>query len=495
MDRGSGILMHISSLPELYGIGTLGKSAYLFADFLRQSGQKYWQILPLGHTGYGDSPYQSFSAYAGNPYFIDLATLYQDGLLTKEELEALDPEENSEKVDYGKLFNTRYPVLKKAYKRAKVTLHEEIEGFISRNKAWLDEYTLYMAVKEEMGNKSWLEWDEPIRLRQPEAIKYYKEKLKEQIEFWAFIQYEFYKQWNKLKAYVNTLDIQIIGDLPIYVAVDSSDVWAHPEVFRLDKDHKPIVVAGCPPDAFTEDGQLWGNPIYDWDYLERTGYAWWINRMQEASKLYDVIRIDHFRGFESYWAVPYGDQTAKGGKWVKGPGIKLFNAIEKALGKLNIIAEDLGFMTAEVLKFREETGYPGMKVLQFGFDIDSKSDYIPHNCGKNSIMYTGTHDNNTIRGWLASAENKAQAEYAKKYLKLDEKETYHLGFIRGAWASTCVLALTQMQDVLGLDDNARMNTPGTMGGNWIWRMKKDVLTDELSMHINEITKLYGRSLT
>ncbi|MEG0712528.1 MAG: 4-alpha-glucanotransferase [Niameybacter sp.] len=494
MDRGSGILMHISSLPEAYGIGTLGKSAYQFADFLKQSGQKYWQILPLGHTGYGDSPYQSFSAYAGNPYFIDLDTLKEEGLLDKADLEGLDREENGETVDYGRLFVTRYQVLRKAYARASVTLEDEIQAFSKKNKPWLDEYTLYMAVKEAMGNKSWLEWDEAIRLRQPQAVAHYKEQLKDEIGLWQFIQYKFYQQWNKLKKYVNTLGIQIIGDLPIYVAVDSSDVWAHPEVFQLDENRVPHVVAGCPPDAFTELGQLWGNPIYDWEYLDKTGYSWWIDRMRETSKLYDVVRIDHFRGFESYWAVPYGDENAKGGQWVKGPGIKLFRAIEQALGKLNIIAEDLGFMTDEVISFRKETGYPGMKVLQFGFDTQGTSDYIPHNCEKEAIMYTGTHDNSTIIGWLEEAGDQAQTAYAKKYLRLDTDETYHFGFIRGAWASNCILSLTQMQDVLGLDDEARMNTPGTLGGNWIWRMKKDALTNELSRHIYDMTKLYGRSL-
>ena len=493
MNRGSGILMHISSLPSKYGIGTLGKEAYTFADFLKESGQKYWQILPLGHTGFGDSPYQSFSSYAGNPYFIDLETLEEEGLLTIEDLKSLDEEEDSETVNYGKLFDTRYKVLRIAYFRAKDRLKVELEDFRQEHKEWLEEYTLYMAIKEKMGNKSWLEWDEDIRFRQADVMERYRNELESERGFWAFLQYKFYSQWNKLKEYVNTLGIQIIGDLPIYVAMDSSDVWASPEIFQLDEEYRPKVVAGCPPDAFTEDGQLWGNPIYDWDYLEKTGYTWWINRMRATSKLYDVVRIDHFRGFESYWAVPYKDETAKYGKWVKGPGLNLFHAIEKELGKPNIIAEDLGFMTPEVEVFREALGYPGMKILQFAFGIDGRSEHLPHDCEKNTVMYTGTHDNQTIKGWVHDINNKEELEYAKQYLKLDEEEGYHRGFIRGAWASPCRLAITQMQDLLELDDKARMNMPGTLGDNWTWRIGKDTLTDKLAKHIYSITKLYGRS--
>lgn len=494
MSRGSGILMHISSLPGKYGIGTLGKSAYHFADFLKQSGQKYWQILPLGHTGYGDSPYQCFSAYAGNPYFIDLDLLEEEGLLAQEVLDTLNEDESSEEIDFGKLFHTRYQILREAYKNGKEKYKEQIAAFRQENEAWLGDYSLYMAVKGAMNNRSWIQWDESIKLRKPEALSWYRESLKEEIDFWVFIQYEFYKQWKSLKEYVNALGIQIIGDLPIYIAADSSDAWAYPEVFQLDENREPIVVAGCPPDAFTETGQLWGNPIYDWQYLEDTGYDWWIRRMQATLKLYDVIRIDHFRGFEAYWAVPYGDLTAQYGKWVKGPGIKLFNALKEALGDMNIIAEDLGFMTPEVIALREEVSYPGMKVLQFGFDPSGDSDYMPHHCIQNSIMYTGTHDNSTIKGWFEDA-SKEVVTFASKYLKLDEVEGNCWGFIRGAWASVSSIAVTQMQDLLELDDSARMNRPGTLGGNWTWRMKKDALTDELAGHIYDMTKLYGRSLS
>lgn len=493
MKRGSGILMHISSLPGKYGIGTLGKSAYLFADFLKQSGQKYWQILPLGHTGYGDSPYQCFSAYAGNPYFIDLDRLKDEGLLEEEDLVPLQ-EGSSERVNFEKLFYTKYPVLRKAYEKGKDKFKGEIGNFRSQNRHWLEDYSLYMAVKEAMNNKSWVEWDEPIKQRYPQALRAYRTKLKEKIDFWVFIQYEFYKQWQELKEYVNGIGIKIIGDLPIYIAADSSDAWAYPEIFQLDEKRMPIVVAGCPPDAFTEDGQLWGNPIYDWDYLERTGYKWWIKRMEASLKLYDVIRIDHFRGFESYWAVPYGEDTARYGKWIKGPGIKLFNALKIALGNIDIIAEDLGFLTQEVLDFREETGYPGMKVLQFAFDSDEENAYLPHNCIKNSVIYTGTHDNSTIKGWFKDIE-KEVGEHARSYLKLDHEEGYNWGFIRGAWSSVSDLAVTQMQDILGLDDTARMNKPGILGGNWKWRMKEGVLTDELAQHIYSMTKLYGRNLS
>lgn len=494
MNRGSGILMHISSLPGKYGVGTLGKSAYQFADFLKQSGQRYWQILPLGHTGYGDSPYQCFSAYAGNPYFIDLEVLQEEGLLAKEVLEGLGKEEDKEDIDFAKLFHTRYKVLRIAYENGKSLLKEELARFRTDNEEWIEDYSLYMAVKESLGNRSWLQWDAPIQLRKPEALCDYREKLKEEINFWVFVQYEFYKQWKNLKEYVNLLGIQIIGDLPIYIAADSSDAWACPELFQLDENKIPIVVAGCPPDAFTEDGQLWGNPIYDWEYLERTGYDWWIRRMKKSLTLYDILRIDHFRGFEAYWAVPYGDPTAKDGKWIKGPGIKLFDALKEALGEMNIIAEDLGFLTQEVIDFREEAGYPGMKVLQFGFGQTEENGYMPHNCTSHSVMYTGTHDNSTIKGWFKETPEE-DAVLATRYFKLDEEEGYHWGFIRGAWASVSNLAVTQMQDLLGLDDKARMNKPGALGGNWTWRMKEDALTDELAQHIYDMTKLYGRSLS
>lgn len=492
MKRSSGVIMHISSLPGDYGIGTFGKEAYDFADFLKKSGLGYWQILPLGQTSYGDSPYQSFSAFAGNPYFIDFDILEKDGLLQKSDYENINFGDNQLYVDYEKLFNEKFKVLKIAYQNGKEKYREEIENFKKENSLWIEDYASYMAIKSEFNLKSWQSWDEDIKVREEKTLNKYKEKLKDEIEYWIFIQYIFFKQWNNLKNYVNSLGIKIIGDIPIYVSEDSADAWANPEIFLLDEKKVPIKVAGCPPDAFSATGQLWGNPIYRWDYLENTGYRWWINRIKESLKLYDVIRIDHFRGFESYWQIPYGEETAVNGEWVKGPGMKLFNAIEKELGKVNIIAEDLGFLTSEVIKFRKDSGFPGMKVLQFAFDEREESDYLPHNYDKDCIVYTGTHDNDTFRGWFEKTGSKNDIEFCKKYLKLTEEEGYNWGFIRGAWSSVGMLSVTLMQDFLNLGNEARMNLPSTIGENWKWRTDKSSLNEELSKKIYELNKLYGR---
>lgn len=491
MKRSSGILMHITSLPSPYGIGTFGKEAYEFVDFLVKAGQKYWQILPLGSTSFGDSPYQSFSAFAGNPYFIDLDFLSKKGLLQKKDYETLDFGHNPESVDYEKIFKSKMKVLKVAYNNAKNKYSKNTEIFRENNKLWLEDYALYMAVKEKFQLKPWKFWDEDIKLRKESALNTYKRELKEEIEYWVFLQYLFYKQYEELKAYANSKGIKIIGDIPIYVAEDSADTWANSNIFLLDENKTPTVVAGCPPDAFSETGQLWGNPIYDWKALEEEDYQWWIERIDASRKIYDVIRIDHFRGFESYWQIPYGEETAVNGTWVKGPGIKLFNAIKKALGNVEIIAEDLGFLTEEVVNFRIESGYPGMKVLQFAFDSREESDYLPHNYEKNCVVYTGTHDNYTVNGWFKNT-NKPDVDYAVRYLNLNEKEGYNWGFIRGALSSVGSLAIAQMQDYLGLEDEGRMNIPSTLGGNWQWRVKKEALTEELAEKINKITKLYGR---
>ena len=491
MDRKSGIIMHISSLDEDYGIGSFGKSAYAFADFLKKSGQAYWQILPLGPTCYGDSPYQSFSAFAGNPYFIDLDTLCSEGLLEKQEYEDIDFGSGS-LVDYGKLFNERGRVLKIAYNRSKGRLDTQIEKFKEDNSNWLQDYALYMAIKYKMGHKSWQEWDCDIKTRQPEAVSRYESELSDDINYWIFVQYEFYKQWTALKEYVNKLGIKLIGDIPIYVSGDSSDAWTNDKIFKLDENKNPVVVAGCPPDAFAENGQLWGNPIYDWDYLDSTGYKWWIDRMKASLKLFDVVRVDHFRGFESFWQVPASEPTARNGEWVKGPGMKLFNALKNTLGDIDIIAEDLGFLTPEVIQFRDDTGYPGMKVMQFAFDTREESDYLPHNYEHNCVAYTGTHDNDTIMGWVETTGNKEDVQNAKEYLKLDEKEGYNWGFIRGAWSSVADLSIAQMQDFLGVGNECRMNLPGAMGNNWKWRIDKGVLTNELADKIYNLTKMYGR---
>jgi 4-alpha-glucanotransferase len=489
--RSSGILMHITSLPSQYGIGTFGAEAYEFVDFLVKAGQKYWQILPLGSTGFGDSPYQSFSAFAGNPYFIDLDFLTKEGLLRKEDYNTLDFGDNPEKVEYEKVFNNRMDVLRIAFSKSKGKYEYKIEKFKEEHCHWLEDYALYMAVKEKFGLVSWQQWDEDIKLREEEVLKKYKEQLREEIDYWVFLQYLFFKQYKELKQYANSNGIKIIGDIPIYVAEDSADTWANSEIFLLDEAKRPTVVSGCPPDAFSETGQLWGNPIYNWEVLEKQGYKWWIERIRANSKLYDVTRIDHFRGFESYWEIPYGDENAVNGTWIKGPGIKLFDAIKEALGEINIIAEDLGFLTEKVIDFRIKSGYPGMKVLQFAFDSKEESDYLPHNYDKNCIVYTGTHDNDTVNGWLKNT-NAQDVAFAVEYLRLNEEEGENWGFICGALSSVGVLAVAQMQDYLGLSDTARMNIPSTLGGNWQWRVKKEALSDELSEKINKITKLYGR---
>ncbi|SCY82674.1 4-alpha-glucanotransferase [Alkaliphilus peptidifermentans] len=491
MKRGSGILMHITSLPSPYGIGTLGKDAYDFVDFLEDAGQKYWQILPIGPTSYGDSPYQSFSSFAGNPFLIDLELLVQDGILKQEDFDYTDFGDNTEKIDYSKIFENKMPILQKAYFKGYERFQREVRAFVEENTEWLDNYSLYMAIKQHFCLKAWKEWDEEIKFRRTDALHYYKNYLKSEIEYWQFIQYLFFKQWNELKDYANKKGIQIIGDIPIYVAEDSVDTWVNSDMFLLDDKKEPIKVAGCPPDAFSKDGQLWGNPLYNWENHEDSGFQWWIDRIEGNMRLYDIIRIDHFRGFESFWTVDNGAQIAATGQWEKGPAMKLFNAIKEKLGEVPIIAEDLGFLTQEVINFKNKTGYPGMKVLQFAFDPREESDYLPHNYEKNCIVYTGTHDNDTVLGWINNT-NKDDVEFAIDYLKLNNEEGYHWGFIRGAWSSVGDLAIAQMQDFLGLGSNARMNIPSTLGGNWQWRIKKEALTSTLAKQINVLTKLYGR---
>ncbi|MBN1054567.1 4-alpha-glucanotransferase [Clostridium botulinum] len=492
MRRSSGIIMHIASLPGEFGIGTFGKEAYEFADFLKESHQKYWQILPIGPTSYGDSPYQSFSAFAGNPYFIDFNLLKKDGLLKSKDYSNLNFGKDKEDIDYGLIFVEKMKVLRKAYERFKLNLPADLKEFEEENQ-WLDDYSLYMALKSKFELKSWQKWDINIKLRKKEVLNKYREELKDEINLWKFIQYKFFEQWTNLKKYVNDLDIEIIGDIPIYVAEDSADIWANPKAFLLDKETLvPLKVSGCPPDNFAVTGQLWGNPIYNWDYIDKTNYKWWIDRMKQSSKLYDVIRIDHFRGFESYWSIPYGDPTAENGEWVKGPGMKLFNAIKKELGDIKIIAEDLGFLTDEVVKFREESGFPGMRVLQFAFVGDAANRDLPHNYEENCIAYTGTHDNNTFRGWLEKTGTEEEIEASIKYLGLNKEEGYNWGFIRGVWSSKAYLSIALIQDFLNLGNESRINVPSTLGQNWRWRAKEDVFTDELAEKIYEITKMYGR---
>ncbi len=494
--RGSGILMHIASLPSPYGIGTFGKEAYDFVDFLVGAGQKYWQILPLGPTSYGDSPYQSFSSHAINPYFIDFDLLQEEGLLEKSEYDSLDFGDDSTLVDYFKLYQNRMKVLKLAYFRAKQKYNNAIIEFSNQNKSWIDDYAMYMALKVHFELKEWSLWDDDIKHREPEAIERYKWILGEEIFFWKFTQLIGFRQWEKLKKTANQKGISIIGDIPIYAAYDSADTWAHAAsgIFKFDKDLKPLAVAGCPPDYFSPDGQYWGNPVYNWAKNKETNYVWWMDRLKTSFELYDIVRIDHFRGFVSYWEIPYGSPTAASGAWAPGPKYDFTDAIQEKFGGLAIIAEDLGFLTEEVTQFNKDSGYPGMKILQFAFDAGGESSYLPHCYERNCIVYTGTHDNDTTLGWFSQASDE-EKELAIKYLKLDEKEGYHWGMIRGALGSVANMAIFPMQDLLGLDSEARMNTPSTLGGrNWRWRINTNtnVTLQDLEEKMGELTKRYSR---
>jgi len=491
--RKSGFLLPVASLPGKYGIGSFSKEAYKFIDILKEAGQSYWQILPLGPTGYGDSPYQSFSTFAGNPYFIDLDTLVAEGFLKKSEVNKYDWGNNESYIDYEKIWLSRFKVLKLAFDRSDINNNPEYKKFTKDNEFWLNDYALYMAVKNSFGGVSFIEWDEDIRRRKPEAIERYMSELKEEVDFYKFQQFKFNEQWNKLKAYANENGIKIIGDIPIYVAFDSADTWANPELFKFDKEGLPTGVAGCPPDGFSATGQLWGNPLYDWEYHKETGYEWWIKRISNCFKLYDVVRIDHFRGFDEYYNIPYGDATAEFGRWEKGPGIELFTTIKKEFGDVDIIAEDLGFLTDTVLKLVKDTGYPGMKVLQFAFDSREDSDYLPHNYTANSVVYTGTHDNNTIHGWYKEL-SKEDRKFAVEYLnnKNTKKEEIHWDYIRLAMGSVAGLCVIPVQDYLGLGGEARINTPATLGNNWKWRMSNNAFSKALIRKIYNLTKMYAR---
>ena len=491
--RASGILMPVFSLPSRYGIGSFSKSAYQFVDMLKKAGQKYWQILPLCPTSYGDSPYQSFSTYAGNPYFIDLDQLIEEKLLTRKECQACDFGDDPQDIDYGKLSENRFKLLRKAYERANVGEDQEFEAYRRENAWWLDDYALFMAVKDRFDGVAWNEWAEDIRLRWSNAMDYYRRELYYEIEFYSYLQFVFMKQWKKLKNYANINGIEIIGDIPIYVAFDSADAWANPELFQFDSENLPTAVAGCPPDGFSADGQLWGNPLYRWDYHRETGFDWWIRRIAYCSELYDVVRIDHFRGFDEYYSIPYGDTTARNGHWEKGPGIALFEAAKNRLGELNIIAEDLGYITDSVKKLVADSGFPGMKVLEFAFDSREKSDYLPYTYEKNSVVYTGTHDNETIAGWYAGLD-KSDLKMCTDYMNIDRipGKEYHWDFIRLAMLSVSDLCVIPIQDYLGLDNCARINHPSTLGTNWRWRLAKGQLSASLLKEIREMTRISGR---
>ena len=495
--RQSGVLMHISSLPGKYGIGSFGQSAYDFVDFLVRTKQRYWQILPLGTTSYGDSPYQSFSAFAGNTYFIDVDILIEEGLLNEAEVKGADFGDDPRKVDYAKIFDARRPIMEKAVARfLKADDLSDYESFVEQNAAWLEVFAEYMAIKEHFDNLAWTEWpDEAIRRREAASLASYREKLADKLTYHRVTQYLFFKQWLRLKAYANEHHIEIVGDMPIYVAADSADVWAQPHFFKTDAVGKPTCVAGCPPDEFSETGQLWGNPIYDWEAMDKDGYAWWIERLRESFKIYDIVRIDHFRGFESYWEVPAGSETSASGKWVKGPDYKLFAAVKEALGDLNIIAEDLGFMTDEVIELRERTGFPGMKILQFAFNPDDESIDSPHLAPNNSVMYTGTHDNNTVLGWYKDEIDDATRQYMAQYTNRKEYETVPHAMLRTIFASVSFMAIATMQDLLELDSAARMNYPSTIGGNWTWRMTAEELNPIVEGELYSLTKTYRRMNT
>ena len=497
--RESGILMPVSSLPGPYGIGCFGKKAEKFVDFLAAAGQKIWQILPLSPTGYGDSPYQSCSAFAGNPYFIDLDTLKEEGLLTAAQLKAEKWGTDPKEVDYGTLYVSRFKVLRTAYaawRKQCTGLHgcsyyfpDDYYAFTLANEEWLDDYALYMALKVANGMKNWVEWDKPYRLRDRKALAAFAAENEEEIGFWKFVQYKFAAQWQAVKAYANKKDVQILGDIPIYVSADSVDAWVGGALFELDADGGFARVAGCPPDYFSADGQLWGNPLYDWDYHRRTGYAWWILRIRHALSIYDILRIDHFRGFESYYAIPAGNKTAAGGHWEKGPDRAFIDAIHETLGQGGIIAEDLGYLTPEVKTMLAASGYPGMKIMQFAFDSREPGNYLPYTYPHNSVVYTGTHDNVTTEGWRQSASPE-DVHYACRYLRcLPEDLTEAM--ICACLASVSDMAIIPLADWLHLGSEARINTPSTQGTNWQWRLSTP-LPEGLSAHIAGLTVLYER---
>lgn len=496
MSRSAGILLSISSLPGEYGIGCFSKNAYRFVDWLKETGQTYWQILPLGPTSYGDSPYQSFSTFAGNPYYISLETLIEEGVLTREECDAADFGNKPNDVSYHKLYLHRFSLLRLAYERSQITQNANYLKFVQENEWWLSDYALFMAVKDRFDGKPWTEWAEDIRLRYPNALDYYRRELYFDIEFQKYLQFKFFEQWYQLKSYANSKGIQIIGDIPIYVAMDSSDTWAHPELFQLDKNNVPVAVAGCPPDGFSATGQLWGNPLYRWDYHKSTGYSWWISRLWYCFNLYNIVRIDHFRGFDEYYSIPYGSESAISGHWEKGPGIDFFRCLEQNLGWHEVIAEDLGYVTDSVRQLVKTSGFLGMKVLEFAFDSRDSgcaNDYLPHNYPENCVAYTGTHDNETITGWFDSISAN-EREMARNYLCdfSTKKKALHKSFISLVMRSNAKICIIPMQDYLGLNNKSRMNQPSTVGINWRWRLTDDQITDELSHEILTITKTFGR---
>ena len=500
MKRSSGILLHLTSLPSPYGIGNMGRAARDFIDFLRAAGQRYWQILPLGatsHDGAFDSPYQAYSAFAGNPYFISLDQLVEEGVLTQAECEGAQLQMQEGRVDYDAQYNRRLPLLRKAYERSGISQMTAYQKFIRENCWWLDDYALFMAARTYFNNQSWTQWPEDLRMHYGFALDYYREKLYYEVEFHKYLQFKFIEQWSALKKYANDKHIQIVGDIPIYVSPDGSDVWAHPEMFQLDEQNRPTQIAGCPPDSFCADGQVWGNPLYRWDYHKKTGYQWWVTRMWYSYQLYDVVRIDHFRGFDEYFSIPADTALAKDGHWEKGPGMELFNTLKAQLGEQGVVAEDLGLLTPSVRKLVKDSGFPNMKVLQFAFDpedVGGANEYLPHNYNNNCWVYTGTHDNETLVGWLGGL-TKAQREHIRDYLSDHDTPYKRMAgkMISLAMMSAAVTCIVPVQDWLGLDNSARMNMPGTVDINWGWRLLPEQLTEALAEHILVVSKRFGRA--
>lgn len=494
--RKSGLLLHPTSLTGRYGIGTLGQAAYDWIDLLAQTGQRLWQILPLGPVGFGNSPYQCYSAFAGNPLLIDLERLCEAGWLEDEELKTgiRFTAEDAGKVDFDKVRAHKIPLIEKAFKRflQDADMRVKLDRFCADNAAWLDDFALFMALREAYPDQTWMQWPREIRLREYDALEMKRTELDVSIQLHRFMQYLFFDQWMKLKAYANAKQIQIIGDIPIYVSGDSADVWTHPHYFVLDAERQPTHVAGVPPDYFSETGQRWGNPLFDWKVLEANAFDWWVERIRESIKLYDITRIDHFRGFQAYWSIPESEETAILGEWLSGPEHALFETIEKELGHLPLIAEDLGIITPEVEKLRDDFNLPGMKILQFAFGGDAGNPYLPHNHTKNSVVYTGTHDNDTLAGWISTLPAaSADLTYAKAYLGADD-ETLHWAMIRAALASVADTAIIPFQDILGLESEFRMNTPGIAEGNWHWRYTREDLDAHALNMLASMTKVYGR---
>lgn len=493
--RRSGILLHITSLPGRYGVGSFNQAAYDWVDFLTRTRQTLWQVLPLGPTGYGDSPYQSFSTFAGNPYLISLEELVDDGLLDRFVLDNA-PEFPRESVDYGWLYVWKLPVLRQAagefQTRASASLRAEFESFCTQQAEWLEDFALFMALKDAQGGQSWTAWEMPLRSRQPDALVAARTEHHTAIHAHKFMQWLFSRQWNKLKAYANEKGILIVGDIPIFVAMDSADAWTAPGQFFLDAEFQPTVVAGVPPDYFSETGQLWGNPLYRWDVMKADGYAWWVRRMQGALRLYDIVRVDHFRGFAGYWEVPAGEETAVNGQWVKGPGADFFNVVLQTLGgALPIIAEDLGEITPDVIELRNGFGLPGMKILQFAFSTDASDKFLPHNMERNFVVYTGTHDNDTSVGWYRGSATDHERDHFRRYFRTDGHDPAWT-LIDGAFGSVAMMAVVPLQDLLGLSTAARMNLPGRASGNWGWRFVPEQLTGHLAHRLLETTLLFGR---